>query len=225
MNVDIYLTEKGGKREIRFPYLPEQIVCRGGETIFLSYDILNKGETAVPTGLQLTNYSWSSEFPGKYQTETSRLRGSWADPSSYHNTILDWQKKGTLLTLLVTGYPINAEVYIDSFYPKAIGAFGDIAYEISLKGSRNIVSVTTTSTSTQGSTAPKREATTPKTYTIQSGDTLWGIAQKYLGSGTKWRTLFEANRTIIDQTARKYGKSSSNDGYWIFPGITLTIPQ
>ena len=221
MNIDIYLTEKGGKREIRFPYLPEEVQCKGGDTIFLSYDILNKGESAVPVGVELTGYSWSSEFPGKYRTDNSRLRGSWQNPANYHNTLLDWQEKGTLLTLMVTGYPINADVYIESYHTKATSAFGDIAYDISLKGGRSIVTVTPTTT-TQSS-APKRTTTTPKTYTIRSGDTLWGIAQKYLGKGSQWEVIYNANKTIIEQTAQKYGKSSSNHGWWIYPGVTLTI--
>ena len=50
-------------------------------------------------------------------------------------------------------------------------------------------------------------------------------AQKYLGKGSQWQTIYNANKEIIEQTAKKYGKSSSNNGYWIFPGITLTIPQ
>ena len=223
MTVDIYLTEKGGKREIRFPYLPEEIQCKGGDTIFISYDIMGNGESAVPSGVELSGYSWSGEFPGKYQADTSRLRGKWSDPSTYHNTLMDWQQKGTLLTLLVTGYPINADVYIESYHSKATGAFGDLAYDLSLKGGRSIVPVV--STTTTQSTTPTRTASTPSTYTIKTGDTLWGIAQKLLGSGAKWETIYDANKTIIEQTAKKYGKSSSNRGWWIYPGVTLKIPQ
>lgn len=33
------------------------------------------------------------------------------------------------------------------------------------------------------------------TYTVQSGDTLSGIGQKY---GVKWQDIFEANRDVLD---------------------------
>jgi len=35
------------------------------------------------------------------------------------------------------------------------------------------------------------------TYTVVKGDTLWGIAAKYLGAGYKWSALYEANKGII----------------------------
>lgn len=33
-------------------------------------------------------------------------------------------------------------------------------------------------------------------YTVQSGDTLWSIAQRFLGSGLRWRQLVTASRAI-----------------------------
>lgn len=147
------------------------------------------------------------------------LRGSWQEPATYHNTLQDWQRNGTRLTLLVTGYPINADVYIEKYQAEASGGFGDMAYEISFKGERS-VTVTTTKTP-----EPKRAAAKTTKYTIKRGDTLWGISRRFLGKGSKWQTIYNANAAIIEQTARKYGKSSSNHGWWIYPGVTLTIPQ
>lgn len=55
-----------------------------------------------------------------------------------------------------------------------------------------------------GSSAPKQKATvektrpttgkeTPKTHTVKSGDTLWAIAKKYLGDGSKYTQLAKLN--------------------------------
>lgn len=38
-----------------------------------------------------------------------------------------------------------------------------------------------------------------KSYTVQAGDTLWGIAEKYYGSGTAYQQLWEENQELIDR--------------------------
>lgn len=37
-----------------------------------------------------------------------------------------------------------------------------------------------------------------ETYTVKRGDTLWGIAQKYLGNGSKWTEIKKANNLSSD---------------------------
>ena len=64
-----------------------------------------------------------------------------------------------------------------------------------------------------------------KAYTVKSGDCLWNIAKKYYGDGSKWKTIYNANKSVIESTAKKYGKSSSQDGHWIYPKTQLTIPS
>ncbi|MGI6028371.1 MAG: LysM peptidoglycan-binding domain-containing protein [Candidatus Heteroscillospira sp.] len=49
-------------------------------------------------------------------------------------------------------------------------------------------------------------------YTVVKGDSLWKIAQKYLGSGQQWTELYEMNRAAI------------KDPDLIFVGQALTIP-
>ena len=38
---------------------------------------------------------------------------------------------------------------------------------------------------------------TGSTYTVQAGDTLWGIAQKLLGNGALYTKIYEANKDVI----------------------------
>jgi nucleoid-associated protein YgaU len=33
---------------------------------------------------------------------------------------------------------------------------------------------------------------------IQRGDTLWAIAKRYLGSGLRYPSIFQGNRTVIN---------------------------
>lgn len=84
-----------------------------------------------------------------------------------------------------------------------------------------------TSTSTSNTSRSTTNNTgLPTTHTVQKGDCLWNISKKYYGKGSIWKTIYNANETIIEETANKYrkGKGSSNGNY-IYPGTKLTIPK
>lgn len=74
-------------------------------------------------------------------------------------------------------------------------------------------------------TAPVAAVSGGKTYTVVSGDTLWGISKKFYGTGTKYSVIYNANADLIESTAKSHGKKSSSNGHWIWPGETLTIPE
>lgn len=82
----------------------------------------------------------------------------------------------------------------------------------------------------QGKTNPQAAPPPPpppaqqRTYTIQSGDTLWAIASRYYGNPNRWPDIFSANAGTLDAAARAHGKGSSENGHWIYPGTTIVIP-
>jgi nucleoid-associated protein YgaU len=51
-----------------------------------------------------------------------------------------------------------------------------------------------------------------RTYTVQSGDTLSGIAQQQLGDASRWPEIFERNREVLSNPDR------------IFPDQVLILP-
>jgi nucleoid-associated protein YgaU len=51
-----------------------------------------------------------------------------------------------------------------------------------------------------------------KTYVVVEGDSLSKIARRQYGDANKWRTIYEANKEVID------------DPDLIFPGQTLKVP-
>ena len=62
-------------------------------------------------------------------------------------------------------------------------------------------------------TPDEEEAPSTNFYTIQSGDSLWKIAQKHYGDGNKWNALFEANREVIKDPDK------------IYPGQQIRVPE
>ena len=50
-------------------------------------------------------------------------------------------------------------------------------------------------------------------YTVQSGDTLWNIAESVCGDGSKYLKIFDANTDLLEQPDQ------------IFPGQKLLIPN
>jgi LysM repeat protein len=61
--------------------------------------------------------------------------------------------------------------------------------------------------------APVPVAPAVTTYTVQAGDTLWGVATTYYGDGTRYPEIYEANLSTI-----------GGDPNLILPGQILTIP-
>jgi nucleoid-associated protein YgaU len=131
-------------------------------------------------------------------------------------TVKDFES--TVLTVSLEGYTMtedaeNAYDIVVSLRFKEYLSFGTVKKVI--KTTSNKKSTVSTATKTVSSN---------KTHTVQSGDCLWNIARKYYGNGTKWTTIYNTNKTVIENTAKKYGRKSSSNGHWIYPGTKLTIP-
>lgn len=225
--MDIYIREKNGAREIRIPILPERIMFKRGETSFISYDIMNLGKVVVPSGTGPTGLSWESNFPGANSPEVPSVRGYWKAPDAYDTILEDWKAKRTKLNILITGYrSFNQDVYIENYEGELSGAFGDIFYQLEFVEAREIVVKTSKVEPTKTPTeTTQRPVTTGRTHKIVEDDTLWSLARKFYLDGNKWTVIYEANKEIIEQTAKKHGHDSSENGYWLFPGIVLEIPE
>lgn len=66
---------------------------------------------------------------------------------------------------------------------------------------------------TPGSTPPSQGGQGPGQYTVRSGDTLSGIAQRAYGNGALWYAIYDANRNIV------------NNPHLIYPGQVLNVPS
>ncbi|MBQ9699485.1 MAG: LysM peptidoglycan-binding domain-containing protein [Lachnospiraceae bacterium] len=75
-----------------------------------------------------------------------------------------------------------------------------------------------------GSTVVTSKSSSGGKYIVKRGDNLWMLAKQFYGSGTKQTVIYEANKEVIEATAKAHGFSSSQNGHWIFPGTELVIP-
>lgn len=62
--------------------------------------------------------------------------------------------------------------------------------------------------------ATTKNTTKAQTYVVKKGDCLWTIARKFYGDGSKYKTIYNANKKLL-------GKRSPN---LIYAGDILTIP-
>ena len=66
--------------------------------------------------------------------------------------------------------------------------------------SNNTTNNNTTNNNTQQEVKPKQEP--KRTHTFKKGDTLWSLAVKYYGSGTKWTHIAKANGIDVNDEKR-----------------------
>ncbi len=83
--------------------------------------------------------------------------------------------------------------------------------------------------STTSSSAQPRTVLTPVTaqmHTVTTTDELNLIAKKYYGSDdyALRQRIYDANADVIEAAAKKHGRESSVNGFFIYPGTVLTIP-
>ncbi len=232
MNIYIRLKELKGTTSFTFPANPETISATFG-TKYQSFDILSKGTIQIPKGMNVSEIKWNGEFFGiSKKNEAIVLREYYQTPEACILQLRKWQEEGTILNLIVTNTWINMDVTISSFTPEVYGAYGNVKYSLSFAQKKELKIYTTEEQNIQTlkKIKPRNESAATSLesgdcYTVVSGDTLWGIATKKLGSGAKWTKIYDANIETIETTAKSRGKSSSDHGHWIFPGETLTIPM
>jgi len=84
-----------------------------------------------------------------------------------------------------------------------------------------LLSQTTLDSSSSMATSTAQSTSHPATviHTVVPGDTLWGLAFRYYGSGEQWPTIFRANVGLSQP-----GGGALTDAHWIYPGWSLTIP-
>lgn len=222
-DMEIYITDLVNNQVIQIPMLPETVDIQYG-TNFLSYSILDIGDVKLPLGETVTELSWDGIFPGADKKAAPYIHGKWSDPKNLQNAFNVMRKAGDKLRVLITDTPINNEVYINTFEVKYGGGNSDYNYSINFTAAKKItvstISTSSTSSSSTSKSSSRASAPKPKTVTVKKGDSLWEIAQKYLGNGKRYTDIYSLNKTLMDQ----YTKKNHDSKYTIYVGETLKLP-
>lgn len=202
MSYSVYF--KYGSKKYKLPVNPEEIK-RTRNLNVETYQVLGTGQVSIPSYCELEEYSFEAEFPSQdYQYIESGAR---ADADYYEKMFKKAQKNKKPIRFIASNDitdDISMRVLVKSVEViEKAGEEGDKYISLTLmeyKGAskRYIAVQTPTATVKQEDTATNSEAVNPavtdnKTHTVQSGDTLWGIAKKYYGNGAQYPKIASAN--------------------------------
>jgi Uncharacterized protein containing LysM domain len=211
----IYITDTTNGQKTIIPMLPAEIDFKATAD-FLSYSVMDLGQVKIPNGCELSTVSWQAIFPGKNIKNQPYVCGTWQQPDNLVKLFDKYKANGTPLQLVATDSPINMPVYISEFDVTLKASYGwDYSIEFVQRKSIQIA-VMSGNASSSGTTdkskskAPARVSKKMTTYTVKKGDSLWKIAEKYLGSGARYTDICVANKIKSNTT--------------IHPGQILIIP-
>ncbi|WP_456288388.1 LysM peptidoglycan-binding domain-containing protein [Paenibacillus sp. AK002] len=223
-----FLSFNNQEEVFRFPVNPERIdVKDSGEG--KSYTVAGLGEVNAILHPKLTEISFESFFPGRvypfvHLGSDQKLKL----PIEYVNTIKGWMESRRPVRFVMTGlvpdplsgtdgknvvramksFGINMAASIESFnWNTMSGSPEDIEFSITLKryvfyGARKVMPVKDKKAAAVKTKDRPDDRKKPTSYTVAKGDTLWSIAQKLLGSGSRHADIQNLNG-IKDHDVRK----------------------
>ena len=218
--LELYLKENDSN-VLRFPVTPSEVICETSASINTE-SVNDLGEVSLFSGVGLKNIPIDSFFPNKDYSFCTY--SNIEKPYELVRKLETWQNNGTKLRYIVTDTYTNIPVMINSFTYQEQDGTGDVYFNLSLVEYKEIKLNKTSSSDNSNSNnnatnRPTENAPKPngenKTHKVVKGDSLWSIAQKYYGDGSKYPKIKEANKS-------KYPSLSKNN--IIYTNMELVIP-
>lgn len=221
----ISIVEKGTTDVWQFPWTPKKIKFRSGGQNFVEYDIMDIGTIREPVGNGVRFVAWDDGIlPGALHKSMPWQHGPWQDPAALQGMFSMWKYNRTVLTLIVSNSPICMDVHLSDYDITYQDGFGDYHYYIEFSDAAS-PTFSVTGIEPDVTDGVEREADpVPTTYTVVDGDTLWAIAERFLGDGLRYDEIYLLNQDVIEGAAQQEGYGNSRRGWWIFPGTILKIP-
>ena len=227
---------KDGSDVLTFPITPAELSIKVGSNNKV-VTLINEGDINILKSPSLIEVEFEARFPmrkypysrnvSSFEQYFDKFKELKEDKKSFRFIVARTTPKGKRT------WDTNLLMALEDFELKEDADEGDdVIMSFKLKqykeyGVKTVKIVSSKPKTTSTSKKPRstdNKTKKSKSYTVKSGDCLWNIAKKFYGSGAKWKTIYNANKSIIESTAKRYGKKSSSNGHWIYPGTKLTIP-
>ena len=224
-NQIVFKDEKNGQRFV-FPVNPPRITIRNGRQ-FNEVPIVNLGVALLAGPVNPEEISFESFLPRAFDpsfTNYTQLEV----PEDSIERLLVWMGKpassnkggalpATPLRVTITGTQFSQLMVITDIQHSYMGGEPDAIYfQISMrKWLRQRVRVEEADEGGGSSSEGPREEPpfAGTTHKVVKGDTLWLLAKRFYNSGSKWDTIYQANKKLI-----------GNNPNIIRPGQQLEIP-
>lgn len=214
---------------MQLPFAPPSMrVSRPGrnETI----DLINDGEANILRAPGLEEFEFEARIP-QQQYSFATYPGGWIGAGTFGDRMRAFQDAKTPFRFIVSrtmpdGNPLfdtNLMVSLEEFEEEEDAEEGfDVIFSLALKAHKafatrtvQILPATTAEAAAVAVVTPARPVsiTTPSDYTVVKGDCLSHIAARTLGDSSRWREIYELN------------KSQIREPNLIFPGQVFKLPQ
>lgn len=132
------------------------------------------------------------------------------EPETVLAMLKSWQDSGDPVRLIISGTDINDAFLIEDVSETLAEGDRDVGLALTLreyKFKSALAALAGGSGGASSAATQKRtdERVTPQTYTVKKGDTLWDIACRFYGDGTKWGTI-AAKNGVADPRKLQIGK-------------------
>ena len=205
--------------DFRFPVVPNEYNFETSN-IINSSNITKLGEVSFYGGDNTGTIDLSSFFPSINYSFCQY--SDFPSPSECVAYIKKLMKDKRIPRLIYTDTDINIPVLIENFTYGRKDGTQDIYFTIKFKEHRKIevpeIGQSTSNHSTQNNQRPTddKNTNTQESHTVKNGDTLWDISQKYLGKGSLYNKIKEANWNTYP---------SLKENNFIYANWKLVIPK
>lgn len=217
---EIWITYDSNKKRMQFPVLPEKIQISYPDENDKTY-VYGVGEVTIKKHPGAFVMKWSGFFPAhSCQGCISNPKA----PDEYVEFLQDVMELENPAKIVFTGSPIgvNSPCTIKFDVDEQGGDVGTVNYSITITEYKKVsvrkIKVKKSKGKKKGKVKKKSSRTSTKKkvtkYTVKDKESLFNISKKIYGNGSKWKTIYNANKKVIGSNPNK-----------LKSGMVLKIPK